>query len=281
MRTLLLFVFIIPVFGFSQIDFKHITLEEGMALSKKENKPLFVDVFATWCGPCKQMANTTFKNEEIVKYYNEHFICIKIDGEKEDGPKVMMQYEIAAYPTLLYFSSNGILANRYVGGMDVQTMKRLGMKTAEPDKDPATIASKKYQQSKKKKEDLAALITTLNESAGDSLKYYAELYYKQYPKLDLTVPFDFLVFEKAENNFQSDLAKQFAQNYKSYDPVRTNAKLISLILTENENAKKTQNFDNCEKVIRLYFPILQDLKLSQLPDMEELITQWKTEMEAY
>lgn len=281
MRTLLFFIFLIPVLSFAQIDFKHITLEEGKALSKKENKPLFVDVFATWCGPCKQMANTTFRNEEIVKYYNEHFICIKIDGEKEDGPRVMTQYEIAAYPTLLYFSPDGTVANRFVGGMDVPTMKRLGIKTAEPDKDPATIASKKYQQSKKKKEDLAALITALNESAGDSLNYYAELYYKQYPKLDLKNPFDFLVFEKAENNFQSDLAKEFAANYKSYDPARTNAKLISLILVQNENAKKTQNFDDCEKVIRLYFPLLRELGLSQLPDMEDLIVQWKTEMEAY
>ena len=281
MRTLFFLAFIIPAFSFAQIDFKHISLEEGKALSKKENKPLFVDVFAVWCGPCKQMANTTFKNEEIVKYYNEHFICIKIDGEKEDGPKVMRDYEIAAYPTLLYFSPDGNVANRFVGGMDVATMKRLGIKTAEPDKDPATIASKKYQQSKKKKEDLAVLVTALNESAGDSLNYYAELYYKQYPKLDLSVPFDFLVFEKAENDFQSDLAKQFAENYKSYDPARTNAKLISLILVQNEKAKKTQNFDDCEKVIRLYFPLLQELGLSQLPDMEELITQWKMEMEAY
>jgi len=281
MRQLILLIALLPVIGFSQIDFKHISLEEGKALAKKENKPLFVDVFATWCGPCKQMANTTFKDPEIVKYYNDHFICLKVDGEKEDGPKVMQEYEISAYPTLLYFNPDGTTANKYVGGMDVGTMKRLGIKTAEPDKDPATIAGKKYHHSKKKKEDLVALISALNESGADSLNFYAEMYYKQYPKLDLSKDFDFLIFEKAENDFQSEIAKKFVENYKSYDPARTNYKLISLLLAENANAKKTQNFDNCEKAIRLYFPILQELGLAQLPDMEELIAQWKTEMEAY
>ena len=52
--------------------------------AKSEKKLVYVDIFTTWCGPCKQMDAEVFSNQEVGKTFNENFICYKIDGEKGD-----------------------------------------------------------------------------------------------------------------------------------------------------------------------------------------------------
>jgi thiol-disulfide isomerase/thioredoxin len=280
MKYLLLITSFITTIAFGQIEFKHLTLAEGKALAKKENKPLFVDVFAIWCGPCKYMANTTFKDPAIGEYYNKNFICIKVDGEKEDGPSVMSTYQITAYPTLLYFNPNGELATTFVGGMDVPTMKRLGVKVFEPQNDPVLLAGKAYHASKKEKMDLVQYILVLNENADDSLVHYAEIYYKKNPKIDFKNTFEWIIFDKAENNFQSENAKAFLSNINSIDPKAANDKMVNFILMELETSKQTKDFSNCEKAIRLLYPSLVELNVINLPELEDLVTQLRNESEA-
>lgn len=83
------------------------TWQEALELASRENKPVFVDVYATWCGPCKMLKATTFKNKEAGDYFNEYFINVTIDAEKGEGVKLAQQYGVSAYPTLLVVDGNG------------------------------------------------------------------------------------------------------------------------------------------------------------------------------
>ena len=56
----------------------------GKKLSKRI-KFLFVDFYAVWCVPCKKMAKTVFTQEEVGKYFNEHFISLQLDAEKGEN----------------------------------------------------------------------------------------------------------------------------------------------------------------------------------------------------
>lgn len=280
MNYLLLITSFIATISFGQIEFKYLTLAEGKALAKKEKKPLFVDVFATWCGPCKYMASTTFQDPAISEYYNKNFICIKIDGEKEDGPTVMSTYQISAYPTLLYFDAKGELAKTFIGGMDVPTMKRLGIKIFEPQNDPVLLASKTYEASKKEKMDLVKYILVLNENADDSLAQYAALYYEQHPKIDFKNTFEWIIFNEVESDFQSENAKLFLSNLSAVEPKAANDKLVDFILSELEKSKETKDFSNCEKAIRQLYPLLISLDVINLPELEDLVTQLRNESEA-
>jgi thioredoxin-related protein len=66
---------------------KWYTFEEAVALQKKNPKPIMVDIYTSWCGPCKMMTANTFGNEIIAKYLNEHYYPVKFNAETRDSVK--------------------------------------------------------------------------------------------------------------------------------------------------------------------------------------------------
>ncbi|CAM4145681.1 thioredoxin family protein [Flavobacterium antarcticum] len=96
------------------IDFFKGSWEEALEKAKQENKNIFVDFYATWCGPCKQLKKS-FKDKEVGAYYNKNFINISIDGETKEGRQLMYRYQIQGYPTLLIFDYNGKVKTKSFG----------------------------------------------------------------------------------------------------------------------------------------------------------------------
>jgi thioredoxin-related protein len=61
------------------------TFSEAVKLQTKNPKPIMVDVYTSWCGPCKMMSANTFGNELLSKYLNEHFYPVKFNAETYDS----------------------------------------------------------------------------------------------------------------------------------------------------------------------------------------------------
>lgn len=61
------------------------TFTEAVEMQKKAPRPIMVDVYTSWCGPCKMMSANTFGNEIIAKYLNEHFYPVKFNAETRDS----------------------------------------------------------------------------------------------------------------------------------------------------------------------------------------------------
>lgn len=98
------------------IKFNKIRVESALKQAKASNKLLFIDVHTTWCGPCKEMARTTFQSEEVGKVFNKKFINLKIDAENdEDGKDIVKTYGVVAYPTLLFLDADGKLVKKLIG----------------------------------------------------------------------------------------------------------------------------------------------------------------------
>ncbi|WP_456102821.1 thioredoxin family protein [Prevotella sp.] len=94
------------------------TFSEALAQAKKENKLVFVDFYAVWCVPCKKMAKTVFTQDEVGKYFNEHFINLQLDAEKGENVEIAKNYKVAAYPTVAFISSDGKALSVNTGAMD-------------------------------------------------------------------------------------------------------------------------------------------------------------------
>ena len=79
---LLLFALLCKAQGEQGITFFKGSFNEALAEAKKQNKPLFVDFYATWCVPCKRMAKEVFTLPEVGEYFNSRFISLQIDAEE-------------------------------------------------------------------------------------------------------------------------------------------------------------------------------------------------------
>ena len=119
-RTIILaFALIVSTSGIAQEN--HINFlnqakwKKVLKMAKKQNKPIFVDAYTTWCGPCKMMDRDVFTNKEVADFFNENFISVKMDMEKGEGNQVKLDWEVKAFPTLLYFNPNGEIIHRVVG----------------------------------------------------------------------------------------------------------------------------------------------------------------------
>lgn len=83
------------------------SFEEALAQAKEEDKPIFIDFYATWCAPCKQLKRTSFKDAAVGDYYNENFINVSIDAESKQGIHIARYYNVSSYPTLIIADYNG------------------------------------------------------------------------------------------------------------------------------------------------------------------------------
>jgi len=152
-RTLLLFTSILcSVLGFSQgINFEKGTWKEVLEKAKLTNKPIFVDVYTTWCGPCKAMSKDVFPQEIVGNYLNDKFISYQIDAEKGDGIEVARLYTVTAYPTYLFLNPKGEFFYKFMGFMQAETFIEKTKEAFSEYNDPKTIADwdKEFLEKKK------------------------------------------------------------------------------------------------------------------------------------
>ena len=134
--TLLLTVGIIFSFKSSTVDFTEDTpngiqfhkasWNEALDLAKKQNKLVFLDIYATWCRPCKKLKASTFSDVEVGTFYNQNFINVSLDGEKGEGLKLAQKYNVRGYPSLLFLDASGNIVARTTGYRNVGKFIELG-----------------------------------------------------------------------------------------------------------------------------------------------------------
>ena len=93
------------------ISFRDISIDQAVQIAKLENKFVFVDTYASWCGPCKVM-DKVFDEEEVSRYFNANFVSVKIDMEGRYGEEVLHDYQVVWLPTLLVLNTEGEVVSK-------------------------------------------------------------------------------------------------------------------------------------------------------------------------
>ena len=128
-RFLVLILFFSLDLTFSQ-DIKWMSLEKALEAQKVLPKKIIMDVYTTWCGPCRLLDKKTFGNPDVSRYISQNFYAVKFNAE---GDEEIFFYDkkfsnpnynpdrkgrnsthdftkflgIRGYPTIIFFSEEG------------------------------------------------------------------------------------------------------------------------------------------------------------------------------
>jgi thioredoxin-related protein len=100
--------------------------------AKKKKKHIIVDFTTTWCGWCKKMQATTYKDTQVVNTINRDFVATEVDGDSynvlklKDGDVtekgITVQYQVSGYPTTWFLEPDGTKIAPAPGYIDAKSM---------------------------------------------------------------------------------------------------------------------------------------------------------------
>jgi len=58
-----------------------VTMDEALTLQKKAPKKIMIDMYTSWCGPCKMLDKNTFTNKDLISFVNTYYYAVKFNAE--------------------------------------------------------------------------------------------------------------------------------------------------------------------------------------------------------
>ena len=202
--------------------------------AKRQNKPVFVDIYTTWCGPCKTMAKQAFPDAKVGEKFNASFISYQIDAEKGEGIEVAKKYAVNAYPTSLYVSANGDLIHRAIGYGGIKGMLDEADKAIEAFKDPnpLSVMEKQYEGGKRDADFLQSYLAkraAIGMPNGDAL----DAYLKVVPEAEWNADKNLAVIG---GNMTTARSKAFDYLLEKVPALRTNQKVVKPVFSGLDRA---------------------------------------------
>ncbi len=136
------FIFILAFLTIATINaqegIKWMTMNEAVAAQKKNPKKIFMDVYTTWCGPCKLLDKNTFGDKNVIQFINDNYYAVKFNAEGNEvvdfqdfsytnpgyvegraGRNSQHLFahamKITGYPSVVFFKENGDLIQAITG----------------------------------------------------------------------------------------------------------------------------------------------------------------------
>lgn len=212
------------------IQFFQGSWEEALAEAKKQDKILFVDAYAVWCGPCKRMSANVFPNDKVGEFYNKHFINLKIDMENGDMD-FRRKYPVSAYPTLMFIDYTGEMVHQVKGAMDVNGFLKLG-ETALSKIDRSQTFEVVYQEGERTPELVYDYVKALNQAGKPSLAVSNEYLRGQN---DLTTPENLRFILEAAVECDSRIFDMLIQHRKAIEKLEGENAVLNRIETACSN----------------------------------------------
>tara|TARA_R110002073_G_scaffold279026_1_gene443082 strand:- start:360804 stop:361727 length:924 start_codon:yes stop_codon:yes gene_type:complete len=87
----LIFLIALTAFSFSgntqDATINWMSIEEAVAAQAKEPRKIMMDMYTTWCGPCKMLDKNTFQNNDVAAYVNKNYYAVKFNAEGDGTVK--------------------------------------------------------------------------------------------------------------------------------------------------------------------------------------------------
>lgn len=224
-RIYLLFILCLLVLGINAqgIEFFHGTYEAALKKAQTEKKNIFVDVYTSWCGPCRIMATTIFPLKEVGDYYNNHYICLKLDAEKEKDHGFFKNYKASAFPTYFWLDSNGKLLDTKTGTASAETFIQYGKKAADSNLNQLLDEGRKRWESGERSLELVKtyVLGALNKVHPEQVKDCLMDYFSTLSEEDLKKKENYMLMKgfmrMPEDNVPYRSLMKYADIYQQYE----------------------------------------------------------------
>jgi len=97
-------------------------LSSGLDAAKSSGKPVMVDFYADWCGWCRRLDETTYRDPELVALLSD-FVCVKVNTDRDRTSPA--RYGVQGLPTIVFLDKSGGLKETVVGYRDAAFFKKL------------------------------------------------------------------------------------------------------------------------------------------------------------
>ena len=165
---------------------QNLVWKEIQEKSKKENKLIFVDVYTSWCTPCKQMDKFVYTNNSLGQFINDRFISVKVQMDtnafndvkmRDNAREIYAKFKVDGYPTLLFLNYNGELLFKELGYKGIDDFLATAKIAVRSDSLSYNTALKDYKNGKRNVELMEGLALFAKSLSQDSLaKAIAEDY---------------------------------------------------------------------------------------------------------
>lgn len=106
----------------AQVRFETKSTDAVREMAVKTGKLVFIDLYATWCPPCRMMERDVFSRKDVGEFMDKRFVAAKYDVDKPLGKELMQKYGNGAIPLYLVFDTQGELLGRIEGASDAETL---------------------------------------------------------------------------------------------------------------------------------------------------------------
>ncbi len=115
-RVLFALLFVATIFGASaQVSFVSGSPDKLYDMADDQDKLVFMDLYASWCPPCKMMERDVFSRSDVGTFMSKNFISAKFNVDEKMGGELSRKYGVSSIPTYLIFSDDGELIGRMSG----------------------------------------------------------------------------------------------------------------------------------------------------------------------
>ncbi|WP_294278260.1 thioredoxin family protein [uncultured Chryseobacterium sp.] len=237
------------IFSQESIQFQDVPFKDLIAKAKKENKIIFIDAYASWCGPCKMMERNVFTKKPVGDYFNTNFVNARFDMEKGEGREIAAKFGVRSYPTYLFLNGDGELVSQNFGYMEESLFLSMAQDVNSPNNKKGSLKDR-FAKGEKDPEFLINIMKLNSSSDFDFAKKASERYFENKKATDELSKEDigyllFFLKSSEDDNYKVFTARKAQiiqqlpeETYKQFD---NQLKLAKIVEQSIDDKTKTIN----------------------------------------
>jgi thiol:disulfide interchange protein len=93
--------------------FHKLGYDEALEKARAEKKPVMIDFYADWCGPCKMLESATFRDATVRQFLRDKTIAIRVNADYHAALKQL--HNVTNLPCLIFLNGEGQEVGRITG----------------------------------------------------------------------------------------------------------------------------------------------------------------------